>query len=187
MEDLVRRYCSRPDAQGNAHTLAEDIHLSSLETLLPDDLKKHVQLNRARLTSYGVLREEIKTYCECGGYANARKRETERFITPRRRRPNGHWCIRQRQGQTKQRQARQGQRQRKARVARTAQTGQGQEQGQEQGFGLMLELWKARTLIERLPTMVVRRENTNPRMQMLTILTRNRQLLNQKSKSMNST
>ena len=38
----------------------------------------------------------------------------------------------------------------------------------------------------RTPTKVVRRENTNPRMQMLTILTRNHQLLNQKSKAMNS-
>ena len=46
--------------------------MSSLEALLPDDLEKHVQLNRARLTSYGVLREEIKTYCECRGHANAR-------------------------------------------------------------------------------------------------------------------
>ena len=31
--------------------------------------RKHVQLNRARLMSYGVLREEIKTYCECRGHA----------------------------------------------------------------------------------------------------------------------
>ena len=72
MEDLVRRYCSRRDAQGNAHTLADDIRMSSLEALLPDDLQKHVQLNRARLNSYGVLREEIKTYCECRGHAHAR-------------------------------------------------------------------------------------------------------------------
>ena len=72
MEDLVRRYCSRRDAQGNAHTLAEDIRMSSLEALLPDDLEKHVQLNRARLTSYGVVRGQIKTYCECRGHANAR-------------------------------------------------------------------------------------------------------------------
>ena len=72
MEDLVKRYCGRRDAQGNAHTFAEDIRMSSLEALLPDDLEKHVQLNRARLTSYGVLREEIKTYCECRGHANAR-------------------------------------------------------------------------------------------------------------------
>ena len=72
MEDLVRRYCSRRHAQGNAHSLAEDIRMSSLEALLPDDLEKHAQLNRARLTSCGVLREEIKTYCECRGHANAR-------------------------------------------------------------------------------------------------------------------
>ena len=62
MEDLVRRYSRRRHAQGNAHSLAEDIRVSSLEALLPDDLEKHV---RARLTSYGVLREEIKTYCVC--------------------------------------------------------------------------------------------------------------------------
>ena len=43
--------------------------MSSLDALLPDDLEKHVQLNRARLSSYGVLREEIKTYCECRGHA----------------------------------------------------------------------------------------------------------------------
>ena len=46
MEDLVRRYRSRRDAQGNAHALAEDIRMSSFEALLPDDLEKHVQLNR---------------------------------------------------------------------------------------------------------------------------------------------
>ena len=38
----------------------------------------------------------------------------------------------------------------------------------------------------RTPTKVVRSENTNPTMQMLTILTRNHQLLNQKLKLMNS-
>ena len=44
MEDLVRRHCGRRDAQGNVHSLAEDIRMSSLEALLPDDLEKHVQL-----------------------------------------------------------------------------------------------------------------------------------------------
>ena len=68
MADLVRRFHCRRDAQGNVHTLAEDIRMSSLEALLPDDLEKHVQLNRARLTSYGVLREEIRTYYECRGH-----------------------------------------------------------------------------------------------------------------------
>ena len=58
MEDLVRRCCGRRDSQGNVHTLAEDMGMSSLEALLPDDLEKHVQLNRARLNSYGVLKEK---------------------------------------------------------------------------------------------------------------------------------
>ena len=51
MEDLVRRYCGRRDAEGNVHSLAEDIRMSSLETVLPDDLEKHVQLNRTRVVS----------------------------------------------------------------------------------------------------------------------------------------
>ena len=83
VEDLVRRYSSRRDAQGNAHTLAEDIRMSSLEALLSDDLEKHVQLIRARLTSYGVLREEIKTYCECRGHANARNVRQQGSSHPR--------------------------------------------------------------------------------------------------------
>ena len=49
-------------------SLAEGIRMSSLEALLPDDLEKHVQFNCARLNSCGVLREEIKTYCECRGH-----------------------------------------------------------------------------------------------------------------------
>ena len=85
-EDLVKRCSSRRDAQGNAHSLAEDIRMSSLGAFFPDDLEKHVQLNRARLmTSYGVLREEIKTYCECRLSRKCTKHETERSITPRRR------------------------------------------------------------------------------------------------------
>ena len=62
IEDLVRRYCGRRDAQRNVHSIAEDTRMSYLEALLPDDLEKLVQLNRMRLTSYGVMREEIKTY-----------------------------------------------------------------------------------------------------------------------------
>ena len=51
--------------------------MSSLEALLPDDLEKHVQMNRARLTSYCVLREEIRTYCKCRCHANARNVKQE--------------------------------------------------------------------------------------------------------------
>ena len=67
MEDLVRRYGGGRDAQGNPHTLADDIRMSSVEALVLDDLEKHVQLNRARLDV-----EKSKTYCECRGHAHAR-------------------------------------------------------------------------------------------------------------------
>ena len=58
--------------------------MSSLEALLPDDLEKHVQLNRARLNSYGVLGEEIKAYCECGGHATESADITRKTVGARR-------------------------------------------------------------------------------------------------------
>ena len=106
--------------------------MSSFVALLADDLEKHVQLNCARLNSCGVLREEIKTYFEWRGPLSL-KREAEMLVTRRRRRPDGHRCVWQRQ-------AWQGQRQREKGTARTARTGQGH--GQEQGFHEMLELTK---------------------------------------------
>ena len=65
MENLVGRYFGRRDSKGYVHILAEGIGMSSHEALMPDDLEQHVQLNCARLNSYGVLRVKIKTYCEC--------------------------------------------------------------------------------------------------------------------------
>ena len=43
----MRRYCRR-DAQGNAHNLAEDIRMSSLEALSPDDLEKACTVENVR-------------------------------------------------------------------------------------------------------------------------------------------
>ena len=141
----MRRYCSRRDAQGNAHTLAEDIRMSSLEALLPDDLEKHAPMNRARLNSYDLLRDEIKTYCEYRGHASVRTKQTGPSH-PGGDDPMGIGDFGKGKGKQRQRQARQGQRQRHARTARTRTA----RTGQEQGFGGMLELWKARTSLERL-------------------------------------
>ena len=48
-------------------TLNEDIRMASLEALLPDDLEKHVQLNRGRLVTYEALRGEVVLYAEARG------------------------------------------------------------------------------------------------------------------------
>ena len=67
MADLVGRYGGGGDARGNVHTLAGDIRVGSLEALLPGDLEKHVQLNRA-----GLDVKKSETYCEGTGHARAR-------------------------------------------------------------------------------------------------------------------
>ena len=58
----MRRYEQRRDGKGLRHQLAEDIKQASLEALLPEDLEKHVQMNRAWLANYEELRLEIITY-----------------------------------------------------------------------------------------------------------------------------
>ena len=67
LEEKIRRYCERRDAAGGKMTLNEDIRMASLEALLPDDLEKHVQLNRGRLLTYEALRGEVVIYAEARG------------------------------------------------------------------------------------------------------------------------
>ena len=149
--------------KGNAHNLAEDIRMSSLEALLPN-LEKHVQLNRARLTSYGVLREEIETYCECRGHANARDMKQKGSSHPGGDDPMDICAFSKGKGkQTRQRQARQGQRQRQARTARTRTRTRARIRlnvGTVQNVDTTRKTVGAR----RTPTKVFRQENTNPRM-----------------------
>ena len=146
MEDLVRRYCSRRDAQGNAHTLAEDIRMSSLEALLPDDLEKHVQLNSARLTSYGVLREEIKTYCECRSHANARNAKQKGSAHPGGDDPMDIGAFGK--GKGKQGKGKHGKGKSKG---KQGQQGQQRQQGQQGRY---------KSKARRTPTKVVRKEST---------------------------
>ena len=75
LEEQMRRYTGRRDASGAYHTLAEDIKMSSVEALLPEDLEKHVQMNRQRLNDYASLREEIVMYAEARGTSIQRKKD----------------------------------------------------------------------------------------------------------------
>ena len=69
LEALMRRYSQRRDARnGQRHTLAEDIRMAALEALLPEELKRHCQLQRSRLDTYQKLREEVVLYAEASGY-----------------------------------------------------------------------------------------------------------------------
>ena len=64
LEDLMRRYECRRSASGERFKLSEDIRMASLEALLPEELERHVQLNRARLGSYTDLRAEVVMFAE---------------------------------------------------------------------------------------------------------------------------
>ena len=192
MEDLVRRYSSRRDAQGNAHTLAEDNRMSSLEALLPDDLEKHVKLNRTRLTSYGVFREKIKTYCECRGHANARNMRQKGSSHPGGNDPMDIGAFGR--GKGKQGKGKHGKGKGKGKQGQQGQHGQDKDKSKDKNKD-SVECWNCGKYphyskdcwSKKNTNKGGSKENTNPRKQMLTILTRNHQLLNQKSKSMNST
>ena len=166
MEDLVRRCCGRRDAQGNAHTLAEDIRMSSLEALLPDDLEKKVQLNRARLNSYDVLSEEIKTYCECRGHANARNMEQKGSSHPGGDDPmdiGAFGKARANRGKGKHGKGNTDETGVRTRTRTRIRLNVGTLESADT---------TRKTVGARRTPKVVRKENTNPRMQMLTILTR---------------
>eukprot|EP00959_Pyramimonas_sp_CCMP1952_P065822 1374216-Pyramimonas_sp.AAC.1 len=38
--------------------------MAALEAMLPDELERHVQMNKNRITSYALMREEVTTYAE---------------------------------------------------------------------------------------------------------------------------
>ena len=60
----MRRYESRRSASGDRFVLAEDIRMASFEALLPEELERHVQLNRARIGSYVEVRAEVVMFAE---------------------------------------------------------------------------------------------------------------------------
>ena len=64
LEDLVRRYEARRSASGTGELLSDDIKSASLELLVPNDLEKHLILNKNRLTTYELMRQEIELVVE---------------------------------------------------------------------------------------------------------------------------
>ena len=156
----MRRYCSRRDAEGNAHNLADDIRMSSLEALLQD-----------------VLREKIKTYCECRGHA-ARNVRQKGPSHPGGDDPMDFGTFDKGKARTERAKAKESRTGTRARTRTRTRL----------NVGIVEDVDSTRKIVgSRRTPKVVRRENTDPGVQMHTILTRNHQLLNQKLKLTNST
>ena len=64
LEELIRRYESRRSAAGIRETLSDHIKSASLEMLFPPDLEKHLLLNKSRLTTYALIKQEIELVIE---------------------------------------------------------------------------------------------------------------------------
>ena len=64
LEELIRRYEARRNASRVRETLSDDIKSASLEMLVPPHLEKHLLLNKSRLTSYALIKQEIELVIE---------------------------------------------------------------------------------------------------------------------------
>ena len=64
LEDLVRRYEARRSTSGTRELLSDDIKSASLDLLVPNDLEKHLILNKNRLTTYELMKQEIELVVE---------------------------------------------------------------------------------------------------------------------------
>ena len=157
----------------NAYYVAEDTRMSFLEALLTDDLKKHVQLNRARLTSYGVLGEEIKTYCECRGHANARNVRQEGPSHPGGDDPMDIGAFGK--GKGTQSKGKHGKGKGKGQQGQQGQHGQDRDKSKDKSKD-SVECWNCGRRGHCSKDCWLFERKQNPRMQMLTILTRNCQL-----------
>jgi len=64
LDGLIRRYEARKNENGQRETLGDDIKCTAIELLAPTDLKKHLILNKSRLTSYSLIKQEIEVLME---------------------------------------------------------------------------------------------------------------------------
>ncbi|CAK0798924.1 unnamed protein product, partial [Prorocentrum cordatum] len=63
-EELVTKYDRSNTSRGEARTLPEDIKMAALESLVPQELETHLQLNATRFDTYMDMRTEIVRYVE---------------------------------------------------------------------------------------------------------------------------
>ena len=63
-EDMIRRYERRKDSTGHRTKLDEETKMSAFEMLIPEDIENHLMLNRKRLNTYELQKEEVNMILE---------------------------------------------------------------------------------------------------------------------------
>ena len=64
LDDLIRRYEARKNESGAREVLSDDIKCTAIELLVPQDLEKHLIMNKSRLTNYSLIKQEIEVLME---------------------------------------------------------------------------------------------------------------------------
>ena len=64
LDDLTRRSEARKNGNGQRETLGDDIKCTAIELLVSADLEKHLILNKSRLISYSLIKQEIEALME---------------------------------------------------------------------------------------------------------------------------
>lgn len=60
-EQLIRRYEKQRDSEGRHQVIPRDIKMTAFEMMLPPELENHLVLNRSRINSYELQREEVQS------------------------------------------------------------------------------------------------------------------------------
>ena len=63
-EEQCGRYSRTKGPDGQRRTLAEDVKMAALESLVPVELEQHLQLNASKFDSYDAMRQEATRYVE---------------------------------------------------------------------------------------------------------------------------
>ena len=63
-EELIRRFERRRDMHGKETQITEEIKMGILETMVPAEMQRHINLNRSKIATYEQLRNEIVVYYE---------------------------------------------------------------------------------------------------------------------------
>ena len=72
-EEMLVKYERSKDAAGGNRVLAEDIKMAALETMVPNELEQHLQLNATRFTTYSEMRAEVLAFCEARAGSKVRE------------------------------------------------------------------------------------------------------------------
>ena len=76
LDELILKYEQRKDAAGNRTELGDEIKIAIVETVVPQNVEHHLQMNKSRLTTYRQVRDEVALYVETRHSISIKERQS---------------------------------------------------------------------------------------------------------------